>query len=182
MVAKARAALEGGAASLLDELRLSLDYLRRRRRPPCRSSASLRPGRRYPRSRRAGGADPRYTDLDRAPRGPRRPRCRLRGPPDPLLRPRAGELAMRPVNLIPPEERPGQPRPMRSGPLAYIVVGAMVAALAGVTVLVVTDNQIGERRAEIVQLKAKRQRSKARAPGSTPTGSSRASTSSASPR
>ena len=38
---------------------------------------------------------------------------------------------MRPVNLIPPEDRRGQHAPLRTGPLAYIVVGALVAAPAG---------------------------------------------------
>ena len=44
---------------------------------------------------------------------------------------------MRPANLIPKEERTGGRRPMRSGPVAYVVVGALVAALLGVTALVV---------------------------------------------
>jgi Tfp pilus assembly protein PilN len=59
---------------------------------------------------------------------------------------------MRPVNLIPKEERPGGRRPMRGGPMAYIVVGALVAALLGVTALVVTDNQISDRKAEVANL------------------------------
>jgi Tfp pilus assembly protein PilN len=59
---------------------------------------------------------------------------------------------MRPVNLIPSEDRPGGRRPMRGGPLAYVVVGALAAALVGVTVLVVTANQISDREAEISQL------------------------------
>ena len=59
---------------------------------------------------------------------------------------------MRPVNLIPSEERRGERRPLRSGPLAYIVVGALAAALIGVTLLVVTDNQISDRKAEVTQL------------------------------
>ena len=59
---------------------------------------------------------------------------------------------MRPVNLIPSEDRVGARRPMRSGPLAYIVVGALVAALVGVSVLVVTGNQISDSKAEIVRL------------------------------
>lgn len=61
---------------------------------------------------------------------------------------------MRPVNLIPVEDRRGEQRPLRSGPLAYIVVGALVAVLAGVTALVLTNNQISERKSEIVQLEA----------------------------
>jgi Tfp pilus assembly protein PilN len=70
---------------------------------------------------------------------------------------------MRPVNLIPVEQRQGGRPPMRSGPVAYIVVGALIAALAGVTLLVVTDNQIGERRAEITQLRREDAAVKARA-------------------
>ncbi len=59
---------------------------------------------------------------------------------------------MRPVNLIPKEERLGTRRPMRSGPTAYIVVGALVAALLGVTALVVTGDRIDDTKAEIVQI------------------------------
>jgi Tfp pilus assembly protein PilN len=70
---------------------------------------------------------------------------------------------MRPVNLIPREERPGQRKPMRGGPLAYIVVGALVAALLGVTVLVVTDNQISDSKAEVVQLEGAKAAVEARA-------------------
>jgi Tfp pilus assembly protein PilN len=60
---------------------------------------------------------------------------------------------MRPVNLIPPEERHGEQAPLRSGPLAYILVGALVAVLAGVTALVLTGNQIADRENEVAQLK-----------------------------
>ena len=59
---------------------------------------------------------------------------------------------MRPVNLIPSEERPGERRPMRGGPLAYIVVGALAAAVIGVAVLAITSNQISDSKAEIVKL------------------------------
>lgn len=59
---------------------------------------------------------------------------------------------MRPVNLIPPEERPGGRKPLRSGPLAYIVVGALAAAVIAVTALVVTENQVSESKAEVTQL------------------------------
>ena len=61
---------------------------------------------------------------------------------------------MRPVNLIPAEERRGEQAPLRTGPLAYIVIGALVAVLAGVTALVLTGNQISEREDELVTLKA----------------------------
>jgi Tfp pilus assembly protein PilN len=59
---------------------------------------------------------------------------------------------MRPVNLIPLEERSGARKAMRGGPLAYIVVGALLAALGAVTLLVVTDNQISSRTAEVAEL------------------------------
>ncbi len=61
---------------------------------------------------------------------------------------------MRPINLIPPEERHGQQAPLRSGPLVYIVVGALVAALIAVTALVLTNNQISDRKSEVAQLKS----------------------------
>jgi Tfp pilus assembly protein PilN len=70
---------------------------------------------------------------------------------------------MRPVNLIPKEERPGGRRPMRGGPVAYIVVGALVAALLGVTALVVTDNQISDRKAEIASIEGEVAAAEARA-------------------
>ncbi|MFN8161222.1 MAG: PilN domain-containing protein [Solirubrobacterales bacterium] len=61
---------------------------------------------------------------------------------------------MRPVNLIPAEERRGERTPLRGGPAAYVVVGALVAALAGVTVLVLTDNQISDRKERAAELRA----------------------------
>jgi Tfp pilus assembly protein PilN len=60
---------------------------------------------------------------------------------------------MRPVNLIPLEQRRGSQSPLRTGPLPYIVLGALVALLVGVALLVVTGNQISERKAEVVTLK-----------------------------
>jgi Tfp pilus assembly protein PilN len=59
---------------------------------------------------------------------------------------------MRPVNLIPPEQRHGQQAPLRSGPLAYIVVGALALALAAVAALVLTNNQIADRESEVARL------------------------------
>lgn len=61
---------------------------------------------------------------------------------------------MRPINLIPEEERGGARRPMRGGPLAYIVLGSLLAALVAVTVLVVTDNQISTSKEEAATLQA----------------------------
>ncbi len=59
---------------------------------------------------------------------------------------------MRPVNLIPPEQRHGSQSPLRTGPLPYLLLGGLVALLVGVSLLVVTSNQISERKSEIVTL------------------------------
>lgn len=59
---------------------------------------------------------------------------------------------MRPVNLIPPEERRGDQAPLRTGPLPYIVLGALVALLVGVTAIVLVNNQIDEGKAEVAKL------------------------------
>ncbi|HXF30706.1 MAG TPA: hypothetical protein VN522_04220 [Solirubrobacterales bacterium] len=61
---------------------------------------------------------------------------------------------MRPINLIPSDERPGSRKPLRSGPLAYIVVGALAAAVIAITALVVTENSISDKKAEVTQLRA----------------------------
>lgn len=60
---------------------------------------------------------------------------------------------MRPVNLIPPEDRRGDQAPLRTGALVYLVVGAFVAVLIGVTSLVLVGNTIDERKVELRQLK-----------------------------
>lgn len=59
---------------------------------------------------------------------------------------------MRPVNLIPPEDRRGEQAPLRTGALVYMVVGACVAVLIGVTMLVLANNTIADREAEVSQL------------------------------
>jgi Tfp pilus assembly protein PilN len=60
---------------------------------------------------------------------------------------------VRPVDLIPPEQRQGAHAPMRTGPIPYILVGALAAILAGVALLAITGNQISEREDEVAQLK-----------------------------
>jgi Tfp pilus assembly protein PilN len=60
---------------------------------------------------------------------------------------------MRPVNLIPPEERRGEHAPIRTGPIAYLIVGALALALGAVTLLVLTNNKISEREAKVAELK-----------------------------
>jgi Tfp pilus assembly protein PilN len=59
---------------------------------------------------------------------------------------------VRPVNLIPPEERRGDKAPTRTGSLAYVVVGVLAAALLGVTAVVLTNNQVSDRKAEKASL------------------------------
>jgi Tfp pilus assembly protein PilN len=70
---------------------------------------------------------------------------------------------MRPVNLIPPEERAGSRKPLRSGPLAYIFVGALAAAVIAITALVITENKVSESKAEVTQLKHEEARITAKA-------------------
>jgi Tfp pilus assembly protein PilN len=70
---------------------------------------------------------------------------------------------MRPVNLLPLEQRRGEHAPLRTGPLAYIVIGALVAVLVGVTALVLTGNQISDRKAEVANLEREDAVARARA-------------------
>lgn len=70
---------------------------------------------------------------------------------------------MRPVNLIPPEQRRGESSPLRTGPLPYVLLGALVLVIAGVSALVLTENQISERKEEIVTLKREDALAQARA-------------------
>ncbi|HEX3174336.1 MAG TPA: hypothetical protein VHQ43_08990 [Solirubrobacterales bacterium] len=60
---------------------------------------------------------------------------------------------MRPVNLIPPEERRGEQASLRAGPLAYMLLGVLVAVLAGVVALVLIGNQVSEREDEVATLR-----------------------------
>jgi Tfp pilus assembly protein PilN len=69
---------------------------------------------------------------------------------------------MRPVNLLPPEERRDK-APIRTGPIAYLLVGALAVALGAVTMLVLTNNKISDRKAEIASLKQQEAQAAARA-------------------
>jgi Tfp pilus assembly protein PilN len=60
---------------------------------------------------------------------------------------------VRPVNLIPAEDRRGDQAPLRTGPLSYIVLGGLVAVLIGVAALVLTGNQISASKGELAGLK-----------------------------
>lgn len=60
---------------------------------------------------------------------------------------------MRPVNLIPPEDRRGDQAPLRRGPLAYLLLGGLALLLVGVVAVVLTGNQVSEREDEVAKLK-----------------------------
>lgn len=70
---------------------------------------------------------------------------------------------MRAVNLIPPEDRRGDRAPLRSGPLAYVLVGVLLLAFAGVYAVVSTGNSISESEAEAAALEQELASAEARA-------------------
>jgi Tfp pilus assembly protein PilN len=59
---------------------------------------------------------------------------------------------VRPINLIPPEDRRGEHAPLRTGPLPYILLGALVAVLIGITAIVLFNNQIADSKVEAAKL------------------------------
>lgn len=61
---------------------------------------------------------------------------------------------MRPVNLIPPEERVGERAPARTGPVVYLVVGVLAVLLLGVFLRVQAGNTIKERTVDRDRLQA----------------------------
>jgi Tfp pilus assembly protein PilN len=60
---------------------------------------------------------------------------------------------VRPVNLIPAEDRRGEQAPLRTGAVVYLVVGAFVAILVAVIALVLIGNRIDDSKAKITSLK-----------------------------
>jgi Tfp pilus assembly protein PilN len=70
---------------------------------------------------------------------------------------------VRPVNLIPAEDRRGDSAPLRTGPVAYVLLGALVLTLAGVTMLVLTGNTVSDRKAELATVKREDAAAKTRA-------------------
>lgn len=61
---------------------------------------------------------------------------------------------MRPINLIPPEDRRGEHAPLRTGTLPYVLLGGLVALLIGVTALVLVGNDISNSKDEVAKLEA----------------------------
>jgi Tfp pilus assembly protein PilN len=70
---------------------------------------------------------------------------------------------VRPVNLIPPEERRGDAAPSRTGALSYIVVGVLAAAVLAVTVTVLLNKSISDKEAEVAELEQRESETAARA-------------------
>jgi Tfp pilus assembly protein PilN len=70
---------------------------------------------------------------------------------------------MRPINLLPPEERRDGQAPMRTGYMPYVIVGALVLLLVGVTALVLAGNQVSERESDVSRLQREEAQEGARA-------------------
>ena len=70
---------------------------------------------------------------------------------------------MRPVNLIPPEQRRGASAPTRTGSLSYIVIGALAVILVGVTVMVLSAKSVSDKESEVSRLEAEAAETTARA-------------------
>ena len=70
---------------------------------------------------------------------------------------------MRPVNLIPPEERRGAGAPARTGALSYILVAALALLLIGVTATVVFGKKVSDKEDEVAALEVKAAETSARA-------------------
>src|SRR5688572_25674704 len=69
---------------------------------------------------------------------------------------------MRPINLIPQDDQGGR-GPARAGSLSYVVLGALVAILLAVTVMVLINNRISDAKAEVAALEQQRDAAQARA-------------------
>jgi len=71
---------------------------------------------------------------------------------------------MRPVNLMPADDRRRRSA-ASGGATSFLIVGFLLAILAGVTALVLTGNQIDERKAEVAQLEQDRAAAQVRVAG-----------------
>jgi Tfp pilus assembly protein PilN len=70
---------------------------------------------------------------------------------------------MRPVNLIPPDERASDRGTMRTGAVSYVLIGALALALLGMIALAFTSKQVSDRKSEVAKLQAEEQRAEAKA-------------------
>ena len=69
---------------------------------------------------------------------------------------------MRPVNLIPPDQRRGDRAAMRTGAFSYVLIGGLVVALLGVALLALTGKQISDKKSEVAQLQQEEPRRRPR--------------------
>jgi Tfp pilus assembly protein PilN len=70
---------------------------------------------------------------------------------------------MRPVNLIPPDERGSDRSAMRTGAVSYVLIGALGLALLGIIALAFTSKQISDHKSEVNKLQAQEQQAEAKA-------------------
>jgi len=70
---------------------------------------------------------------------------------------------MRPVNLIPPDERRGDSAPLRTGKLIYVLVAGLALLLLGVVAVTLTSKQIDDREAKKADLQQELAQATARA-------------------
>jgi Tfp pilus assembly protein PilN len=70
---------------------------------------------------------------------------------------------MRPVNLIPKDQRRGDRAAMRTGIASYVLLGALAMGVLAVAILALTSKQISDHKAEITQLQLQEQSAVAKA-------------------
>jgi Tfp pilus assembly protein PilN len=70
---------------------------------------------------------------------------------------------MRPVNLIPPDERRGDSAPLRTGNMIYVLVAGLALLLLGIVAVTLTSKQIEDRKSEKVSLQQELDQETARA-------------------
>jgi Tfp pilus assembly protein PilN len=70
---------------------------------------------------------------------------------------------MRPVNLIPPDERGTDRGAMRTGAFSYVLIGALALALLGMIALAFTSKQVSDRNSEVAKLQTQEQQAEAKA-------------------
>jgi Tfp pilus assembly protein PilN len=70
---------------------------------------------------------------------------------------------MRPVNLIPSDQRRGDGAPARAGAASYILLAVLLAAVFAVTGVVLTGNDVKEKESELASLEATQAQTQARA-------------------
>jgi Tfp pilus assembly protein PilN len=70
---------------------------------------------------------------------------------------------MRPVNLIPSDERGADRGAMRTGAFSYVLIAALALGLLGVIALAFSSKQVSDRKSELAKLQVQEQQVKAKA-------------------